>query len=119
MREHTPPGASHTAYCLPSNKPENCLQSSWGQLKDVFEGDCPENQRPPVVGGIDSITPGYLSVPNFETCLNLQYVSSSSHSEYCLPQTQPINCYNESWTQLENLSNSRLEMCASQDFLGW
>ena len=61
LTEHTPPGASHTAYCLPSNKPENCLQSSWSQLKDVFEGDCPENQRP-AIGGLGGLPPPYLQV---------------------------------------------------------
>ena len=121
MNEHSPPGASHTEYCIPSTKPDNCVQESWNKLLIVFHETCPENGSPPIIGGIDSITPAYLSVPKFEACLHLQYFKENhftSHSEYCLPQNQPINCYNDSWDQLNQMENSRLEKCAPQDFLG-
>ena len=62
MNQHSPRGASHTEYCLPSTKPNNCVQESWNELQNVFEGNCPENQSPGMVGGLGGLPPAYLQV---------------------------------------------------------
>ncbi len=112
LQIQSPPGASHTEYCLPQTKPENCVQGSWDDLQDAFQGNACEDERDEIIlGGLDSITPAYLSVPNFQDCLNIQY--QESHEEYCIPEKKPYNCHDDSWSQLTNVFQGD---CAPQGF---
>ena len=45
--------------------------------------------------------PAFLSVDNFQLCLDNRNVSSSS--EWCMPENKPEKCSNGSWTKLKNV----------------
>ena len=47
--------------------------------------------------------PAFLSVDNFQLCLDNRNVSSSSHVEWCMPENKPEKCSNGSWTKLKNV----------------
>jgi hypothetical protein len=94
---HTSPTGSHSEFCLPSFKPDNCLLESWYQITDpeVFRGlRCSINNR------IGAGPPAFLSVPGFQDCLGISTVSGS-HSEWCLPKDIPILCLDDSWDRIK------------------
>ena len=45
--------------------------------------------------------PAFLSVDNFQLCLDNRNVSSSS--EWCMPENKPEKCSNGSWTKLKSV----------------
>ena len=47
--------------------------------------------------------PAFLSVDNFQLCLDNQNVSSSSHFEWCMPENKPEKCSNGSWIKLKSV----------------
>jgi len=54
-----------------------------------------------LIGGVGA--PGYLSVPGWETCLGNYTPSTADHSQYCLPNTKPNSCNQNSWEQLKDV----------------
>merc|ERR1712168_751324 len=47
--------------------------------------------------------PGYLSVTGWEKCLGNYTPSTADHSEYCLPNSKPNPCNQNSWEQLKDV----------------
>ena len=56
------------------------------------------------IGGPESSTPEYLSVPGFQNCL--KNLDKPHHTQYCLPQTKPSECLDNSWKKLKTIFNS-------------
>ena len=56
------------------------------------------------IGGPESSTPEYLSVPGFKNCL--KNLDKPHHTQYCLPQTKPSECLDNSWKKLKIVFNS-------------
>ena len=40
LENHSPPGATHTEYCLPATKPDDCTELSWDKIKNSFDKLC-------------------------------------------------------------------------------
>ena len=53
---------SSSHFCLLLTKPEGCPQESFDKLHEVFTGEPCEGEIP-ILGGVDSLPPAYLSVP--------------------------------------------------------
>merc|ERR1719435_677798 len=41
LKDYAPTGQSHTEFCKPATKPDDCAPNSWDRLKTDFNGDCP------------------------------------------------------------------------------
>ena len=94
------------AYCLPTERPESCPESSWNSLKSVWDGIECSNDNSSI--GLDA--PAYLSVPDWKKCtdvLSSKGVKNTSvatpHSEYCLPKEMPEMCPESSWNSLKSV----------------
>ncbi len=95
----TPPGATHTSFCMPVTKPENCPDSSWSDLQDKFSGQpCPT-----IVGGLGGLPPAYLSVQGYQDCLGDFTPTGSTHSQLCLPSAKPDPCLDPSWAKIQDV----------------
>merc|ERR1711997_1435236 len=62
--------------------------------------------RPDYNGGSNKRPGGseYLSVPGFKNCL--KNLDKPHHTQYCLPQTEPSECLDNSWKKLKTIFNS-------------
>ena len=97
---------SHSVVCLPSEKPENCLQSSWDELKRIWTSEkefekCDESEEKTNPGNLEfprEHPPEYLNVPGWKDCLGEKQLES--HSVVCIPSEQPENCLQNSWHEL-------------------
>ena len=95
------PSPAYTELCLPSEKPRPCLDNSWKQLKNVFNGaKCPAKKPPISFVGLGA--PEYLSVPGHQDCLGT-FNSGPSSTEKCLPTTKPAACIQESWQEIQRV----------------
>ena len=57
------------------------------------------NNKFPIVGGIGSLPPAYLSVNNHRNCLHEEDVHS--YTQLCLPNEKPGVCHETTWSQLQ------------------
>merc|ERR1711962_416496 len=89
LEEHSAPGSSSSALCLPQSKPEYCSERSWNDLQDVWEGNgrnCPPPDDDPIepiqpIGGFNGLAPKY------QNCLTEYFPPSGP--EKCLPAIKP------------------------------
>ena len=57
-----------------------------------------------------ALPPKYLSIDDFKACLDTQAKGSTLF--YCMPDSKPDTCSNESWTKLNELEGSeKLPTC--------
>ena len=112
LGEHQKPSETHTERCLPNEKPNVCLQSSWDKLVHVFTGDkCSEHAPASPQVGVGA--PAYLQVPNFTDCLGDHQKPNHTFSTKCMPEVRPETCPEASWTQLVEVFEG--EKCIKQD----
>ena len=52
-------------------------------------------------GFVAALPPAYLSIPNFEDCLDIDE-TSQSHTMRCLPHTKPDKCNQGSWIDIQD-----------------
>ena len=100
------PSASHSVHCLPQEIPTDCNPASYSTLSSgAFSGiKCPKDDRIfPTLGGPETVTPAYLSVPSFSKCLDTYQGFESLHSEFCLPRSQPTDCPESSWNRIASV----------------
>ena len=53
-------------------------------------------------------TPGYLSIPGYKKCLNVE--KSRGWGGYCMPKSKNDNCEKDSWKKLQDMN---LKPCSS------
>jgi len=70
-------------------------------------GQSPSPTRPPIGSSPSSRTPDYLSVPNFQNCLNQN--DNGGYQTWCLGQNKPANCPQDSWNKLQ--ASKSLKKC--------
>ena len=120
---------SHSVICLPSEKPENCLQNSWLELIRIwtFEKEfekCDESEEKIEIPGNLPIPkvwiPDYLNISDWKGCLGEKQVGS--HSVVCFPSRPPPYCNLASWVELRSLwtikysvTDSEFETCEHPD----
>merc|ERR1712168_1366080 len=87
LKDHTPDGASHQAWCLPANQPKYCSDPSWAELLD--SGFTPDGQPD---------CPDPADIPGFIECT---IPASSDESPSCIPfWNQPLYCSDDSWKEI-------------------
>ena len=96
---------SHSVVCLPSEKPENCLQSSWDELKRIWTSEkefekCDESEEKLSFG--NSWPPDFMNVPGWQDCITV------FGSYICLSNKvgKPDNCLQSSWDELSKFADS-------------
>lgn len=104
--------STSTHWCFPLNQPRNCSDQAWKELAESYAAPKMDQNPPPILGGPETVTPQHLSVANFEDCLQIQ--SKESHGEYCMPDSKPLNCLDESWKKLKQVFKGN--PCQIQDF---
>ena len=93
-------GSSHSEKCMPRTRPVGCDFRAWRKLLEVFEGiGCPVR----LGGSTSALPPAYLSVSGHQDCLSSHQPRDASHTEKCIPQSQPGNCLDAAWTELQNV----------------
>ena len=115
---------SHSVVCLPSEKPENCLQSSWDELKRIWTSEkefekCDESEEKPSKSG-NSWPPDFMNVPGWQDCITV------FGWNICLPSKfgKPDDCLQSSWDELTKIADAtearevydhKLEWCDKVD----
>ena len=84
------------AQCV--DKLEQC-QKAPNQVKPWLCGSCHAVE---MVGGKGGLPPDYLSVKGFKDCLDTQ--DMGGWTAYCLPNSKPENCANDSWSRLSAMT---------------
>jgi len=100
--------------CLLNEKPDGCPQESFDKLHQVFKGTVCEDQdqmKIPILGGVDSLPPAYLSVPKHRDCLGSQMIGSSGH--LCQLTDKPDGCPQESFDRLQEVFEG--DLCRDQN----
>ena len=87
---------SDEAQCLEQLK--QC-QNAQNQVKPWLCGSCHAVE---MVGGKGSLPPAYLSVKGFKDCLSTQ--DMGGWTAYCLPDSKPESCANDSWSRLSAMT---------------
>ena len=98
-------GANYQEKCLPITKPVDCPLTTWQKIRESFDGiGCPKITKKDNTpeGLLGQPAPEYLSVVNYESCLQ-NYQASQSHSEYCLPLGKPSSCPQEAFIKLQEV----------------
>ncbi len=72
-----------------------CPDDTWTAVIAVFRGrDCPVEVR--------AGPPEYLSVTDFDQCLQSQKAPTGTHSTWCMPASKPASCSDDSWADLQD-----------------
>ena len=131
--------SSHSAVCLPSEKPEKCLQSSWDKLSRIWDltkcGDESEEKRkkfgnwPTSIFGSEEkkgpkglpsgrIRQKYLEIDGWRHCLRTytDVQDTKIVDEYCLPMKKPSHCLDNSWREMKRLWKGN--KCFERNYIG-